>query len=74
MEIKPKRWQGPNMGKPVQGNAKDTFAGIVKKEPKGKDQGPQTEEHPLKNSDAPEASKVATGSLKLKITLINSHN
>lgn len=42
--IKPKRQQGPNIGKPVQGNVKDHIAGNQERENKGKDQGHPIEE------------------------------
>lgn len=61
MEIKPKTKQWHNMGKPLQGNPKDSFTGTTGKDPKGKDQGPPKKEHILKDSDAPESSKAAKG-------------
>lgn len=54
VEIKTKRRQGPNMGKPLQGNPKDSIAGTTGKDTKGKDQELLKEDHNCKASDAPE--------------------
>lgn len=45
VEIKPKRRQRINLGKPLQGNPKDFNAGALKKEAIRKDQG-----HPIQSN------------------------
>lgn len=54
MEIKPKRRQGPNMGKNLHGTSKDPHAGTREKEVKGKEQGMSTKELPSRPLDAVE--------------------
>lgn len=59
--IKPKRRQGPNLGKPAQGNVKDHIVGNQEKDTKGKEQG-----HPIEET----ASKPRKPLIRLKVSKV----
>lgn len=45
----------------MQGNPKESFADIMEKDLKGKDQGPQKEEVVTKDKSAPDSNKITKG-------------
>lgn len=59
--IKPKRRQGPDLGKHGQGNVKDHIVGNQEKDTKGKEQGHSKEETASKPPEAPHPVKSIKG-------------
>lgn len=61
LRLNPRRRQGSNMGKPFQGNPKDSIVGTTEKITRGIEQGPLKEKHIFKASVVPKTSKGTKG-------------